>query len=103
VLVVSTLVIAALFQPLRTRLHLIIDHRFYRRKYDAAKTLAAFSAALRQEVDLAQLQQQLLAVAQNTMQPVQASLWLRQPAQQPIEQVYTLETPSPTGTERASV
>ena len=78
VLVVSTLVIAALFQPVRTRLQLIIDHRFYRHKYDAEKTLAGFSATLRQEVDLAQLQEQLLAVVQDTMQPVQASLWLRE-------------------------
>ena len=98
-LVVSTLVIAALFQPVRTRLQLTIDHRFYRRKYDAEKTLAGFSATLRQEVDLAQLQNQLLAVVQDTMQPVQASLWLRQPVQQPVEQVYRLETLSPMGTE----
>jgi hypothetical protein len=81
----STLVIVLLFQPLRHRIQMLIDRRFYRRKYDAARTLAEFSVVLHEEVDLTHLSERLIAIVEETMQPTQVSLWLRQPEPQTQE------------------
>jgi hypothetical protein len=65
------------FNPLRRRVQIFIDHSFYRRKYDAAKTLEAFSAKLREETDMDNLNSELLSTVRETVQPEHVSLWLR--------------------------
>lgn len=83
-IVASTFAIAGLFQPLRFRVQSAVDRRFYRAKYNTVRTLEHFAATLRNEVDLADLSEPLVAVVEETMQPAQVSLWLREPEPQKV-------------------
>jgi hypothetical protein len=84
---VATLAVAALFQPARRRIQAVVDRRFNRRKYNAAKTIQAFSARLREQVDLDTLSSELLAVVDQTVQPTRAVLWLRPSPPSPTDSV----------------
>jgi hypothetical protein len=79
VIVISTLLIAALFSPIRVRVQDFIDRRFYRRKYDAETILAEFATAARSETDIDRLSTTILQIADATIQPAQLSLWLKKP------------------------
>jgi len=90
----ATLAVAALFQPARRRMQAVVDRRFNRRRYNAAKTIQAFSTRLRDQLDLDTLATEVLAVVDQTMEPTRASLWLRPPP--PGSPVTAPRAPRPT-------
>ena len=79
VVAMATLLVAAVFQPARRRIQAVVDRRFNRRRYDAARTIEQFSSRLHQQIDLSTLTAELLAVAERTVEPKLVSLWLRPP------------------------
>ncbi len=95
----STLAVAALFQPLRRRVQMAVDQRFNRRKYNAARTVEAFSARLRQHIELDTLSVQLLAVVDQTVQPTRVSMWLRPMTNQPAPMTAVAAPAAPAATD----
>jgi hypothetical protein len=100
VVAAATLAVAVAFQPARRRVQRLVDRRFSRRRYDAARTIAAFSGRLREQVDLDTLTAELLAVTDRTVEPTTASLWLRPPAERLTPPVDAYASTSPDLIER---